>query len=320
MAEQKNQLRQAKNVAEVEGLLLDKKVFTGTMQTGDPFISVNLDIETGEGNVHTVSLFSGEKNKKGEISGLYTGLQTVVNEYQAVAEDDVGRENATKVSVRPSNADFLNGALSRNDYVNDRGLQSFPEITAMSVNRITEKDDYNPRATFSTELVVQSVVEEMDREEEETGRAILKGYIPTYGGRIIPFEFVVAEDGASYVLDNYETNQTVSVYGDIINKQITNTTTIPAAFGEDKKEITTTYVREFLILGGSEPYDEDSPQSYDPKTIRQALAEREVYLEELKVKYEDKKKNANTGGAKPGFDTRSASSGAPKIGDGDLPF
>lgn len=318
MSEQKNQLRQAKNVAEVEGLLLEKQVFTGNMKTGDkdPFISVNLTIETEPGNTHRVSLFSREKNKKGEISGLYKGLETVVNEFKAVADDGVGRENADKVKVVPSNAEFTNGALGLNDFYNDRGLNSFPQINAMSVTRLKESDDYNPRATFSTELVVQSVVEEIDREtEEETGRAILKGYIPLYGGRVIPYEFVVTEDGADFALNNYEQGQTVSVFGDIINKSITTKTTTPMAFGQDKEEISTEYERENLILGGSEPYDEDSPQAFDPATIKKALGEREVYLEELKAKYEQDKKPA----AKTGFDT-TASSKPATPSKNDLPF
>lgn len=308
MTTENNTLRQAENNIKIEGLLLEKDVNTGTTGDGREFLGVKLTVETKESEQHQIELFSMKLKADGAPNGIYTSLQTVVDEYKAVADEGVGRENADKVRT-------TTGEIRMNDYVGQDGqLRSFPQISATFINRVEAGQEFNPHAKFETELVVDRVVEEVGKDEEETGRVILHGYIPLYGGKVIPFEFKVSEDGSGYVQDNYEKGDTVFVYGDIINKSERIVTKIESAFGADKEDVKYKTLREFQITGGTEAYDEENAKTINVEAIGKALTEREVYLEGLKEKHEKSK-----GGRKGGFDTSKPKTKKRDVGE-DLPF
>lgn len=314
--EQATTIRQADNVVTIEGLLTEMRTFEGKTGDGRDYLSATLTIETAENEQHDVSMFSMRLTGEGKESGIYTSLRTVVDEYKTVKE--VGREEADYVKVEEPTGTFSNGELRLNDYVGGDGkLRSFPEISTTFANRIS-KEEAVPHAKFRVEIMVDSVIPEI-KNDEETGRVILNSFIPLYGGRVVPFTFVVNKDGSSYVESNYNKGDTVTVHGDIVNTRKVDEQVIEAAFGEDQVKTTTTYVREFEITGGSEVYDEDSPTAFDPEAIRKAMVEREVYLDGLVEANRNKPKKQ---GAKTGFDTTASKKAAkPKdISKGDLPF
>lgn len=317
MTKQKaNELREAKNVVTMEGLLLEKEVNHGTTDGGKEYLRVRLVIGTAENEQHEVNLFQNKLTRDGKENGLYDGLLTVANDYKAVA--DVGKEEADRVRIEPPTNDrFNNGVIQMNDYVGQDGvLRSFPRLSATFVNRIDKGEEMNPHAKFETEAVVNNVTEEIVN-DEETGRAKLSAYIPLYGGRVIPFEYVVNEDGADYVLDNYEKGDTVFVYGNITNVREVKETVTQGAFGADNKSVTYNYIREYEIIGGTDPYDEDDNKAYDVELIKKALVERETYLEGLKEKHKSKK--SSSGARKGGFDTSKPKTNN-KYNEDDLPF
>ncbi|MGD7046971.1 hypothetical protein FZC83_01920 [Rossellomorea marisflavi] len=288
-----NTLREAENKVEIEGLLLEVRHQEWKSKEG---LNIELDIEVGENEIHTVHGMSKYKKKDGSDNGIAKGYLTVIDEYKSVA--DVGREDADKVRVSQ-------GKIELNEYFGQDGmLKSFPQIRSNFFNRLAPTDEYAPKAEFDVEMVVAKISEEKNKDQEETGRVKLKGFIPLFGGTVIPFEFVVSEEGSEYVEQNYEKGETVNVFGKIINFKESKTVKKAAAFGADKEVTTYNTVREYLITGGGEPYEEDNKKAYDPELIGKALTEREVYLEELKKRNtqssgtsEEKKKSAFGGGS-----------------------
>lgn len=138
-----------------------------------------------------------------------------------------------------------------------------------------------------------------------------------YNGKVIPFTFVVTKEGSQYVENNYEKGTTVNVFGKIINYKEQKVTTKVAAFGEDKKEITSITRREYLITGGNDPYDEDSKNAFNADAIKKALTEREIYLDELKKEgNKENNKKSGFGGSAP----NNKPSKPVEISDDDLPF
>lgn len=317
--EQALELREGENVVTMEGLLLEKRSFSGKTGDGREYLSATLTIETEQdASQHQVEMFSMKLTRDGSENGIYNSLQTVVDEYKAVA--DVGREEADKVRIEAPTGTFNNGELGLNDYVGGDGmLRSFPEISATFVNRIPAGETYNPHAKFSVEIMVDSVIPEI-KNEEETGRVRLNGFIPQYGGRVVPFEFVVNKDGSGYVEDNYQKGDTVTVYGEIINAKEVKESTIVAAFGEDQVRTSTEYVREFEVTGGSEPLDEDDLRAFNPEAVQTAMVNREVYLEGLKEKAKQKKKPARRTGFDTTATTSKPASTAGTANDKPLPF
>ncbi len=309
--QQTTQLREADNQIVIEGILLENKLEEKEVSKKDA-ITGELEIETSEGSTHTIRVFAYKLKQDGTESGLYKGLKTIMDEYKSVAS--VGRENADKVRINQ-------GRLGVNEYYGQDGmLRSNPQLSTNFINRIqaNELETYEPKAEFEVEIIVQGVKEETNKDGDETGRIIVNGLVPIYGGKIVPIKFVVADEGAaSYVTDNYEKGLTAKVFGDIVNHVEVTKTEVEVGFGKPQTKVTRKTTRELVITGGTPPYDEDNVKAYSVELIKKAMTEREVYLEELKNK--TKKNEEPKKEDKKGFDTKSSSK-KPTINTDDLPF
>lgn len=309
MSENQTTLREATNEATIEGILQElrlevKKVNEKLAITGE------IDIKTDENSVHTVNVFAYKLNKEGKESGIFKGLNTVKSEYKSIAS--YSEEEADKVSITA-------GKLGVNEYFAQEELKTYPQLSTNFINRLKPNDEYKPRAEFEVEVYIKSVKDEI-KNDEETGRVLVDTYVPVYGGKVIPFKFVVNDPhAAEYVKDNYELGTTATLYGDIVNQVHTKTKQVEVGFGKPQEKITRTSVREYVITGGSIPYEEDDAKAYKKEVIKKAVTEREVYLEEKKNKKESKEAPKTQ---KKGFETKVSNS--PKkpvtIADDDLPF
>lgn len=269
--ENKTTLRQAENFVLIEGTLLENRLEEKEVN-GKEAITGEMDIEVRENEVHTVSFFTYKYKNDGTENSIYKGLKTAMNEYKSVASNV--REEADRVRV-------TGDSIRLNEYYGqDDQLRSIPQIQSNFITRVRADEEFNPRAEFDVEIFVKSVTPEY-KNDEETGRAIVKAYIVLYEGKVIPFDFVVDKDGADFVSENYEPGVTARVYGDIINYKDVKEEEKLVAFGKPQKKVTTKTVREYFITGGSEPYDEDDLKAYDKEVIKKALTEREVWLEQL---------------------------------------
>ena len=166
-------------------------------------------------------------------------------------------------------------------------------------------------------MFVQSVTEEV-KNDEETGRVKLRGFVPQFGGRIAPLEFVADGEGAEYIRDTYEPGHTVKIFGEIINKVEITKTKAEVGFGKANDKIKRNYTREYLITGGAEPYEEDDAKAYKLETVKAALAEREVYLQGLVEDKNKSKSQPKKEEKKSGFGTKKEKK--PVISSDDLPF
>lgn len=301
-------LREADNAIVMEGVVAEKKI---EVRAEKQDITGEIDIRTDENSIHTVRLYAKQFKKDGTENSIYKGIETIMNEYQAIA--NVGEENADKVRI-------IGAKLGVNEYYGQDGkLRTFPSISSNFVNRLKPTDTFEAKAEFDIEVFINKLEEELDKEQNETGRLIIEAVVPVYGGKIIPQKFVVANpDAVQYIQSNYEIGSTVRLYGELVNSVVTEEVEKPVAFGKPKKEIKRTTVRELVVTGGSEPYEEESALAYNIEDIKKAYVERNTYLEELKKKSEEKKNGTVANAGKKGFDV---SKGAKKPGDKPvLPF
>lgn len=296
-------LREADNKVTIEGLLLE--VRSNEWQSGEG-INIELDIEVAANEVHTITGMSKFKKKDGTENGIAKGYKTIINEYKSVATH--GRDEADKVRI-------TQGQIGLNEYYGQDGmLRSYPQLSTNFVNRVQAGEEYNPRAEFEVEVFIKSVNPEI-KNDEETGRVKVDAIIPAYGGKVLPFSFMAPVEAAEYIEDNYGPGSTVKIYGDIVNFKEKKVVMEEVAFGKPKEKVTYNTIREYLITGGSEPYDEDDVKSYSIETIQKAMTEREVYLEELKNKKDEPKEEK-----KGGFNTKSKTTDKKEKKKIDLPF
>lgn len=285
--ENKQEIRQSDNKVLVEGVVKENNL----KKLDDTTIAGHLILATSSDSEHKVNFYATAKTKAGADSKSYANL-THALEYVSMVDlianghtQEEALEQATKVIVK-------SGELKMNDYYNaDRGnLSSFPEIKANFVETI--KKEFNPRAEFDIEGVITSIAPEMTTgdDPEETGRVKVKLVAFDYKGAAMPFEFVASGDTATYLTIAYEINKTSNVWG-VLENSIERKVVKKEGFGSSKEEVFENVTREMVITSGQpEQVDEESPLAYKLEAVKTALAEREVYLEGLKNKDDNKKK------------------------------
>jgi len=178
----------------------------------------------------------------------------------------------------------------------------------VTVDSSIKPEDY--KATFDVEMFVTSIKEEL-KQEEPTGRAIISGWTPIYGGKVIPMEviagIIIGDDGEEFdfgeeILSQVEEGMTIDVWGKINYKSIITTTTKGGGLGKAKVEEHREYINE-LIVDGAE-IQEDEEKEFDMELIKQAKIERDVAIEE------EKNKEVAEGKKSKGMSKGSSSSGA----------
>lgn len=283
--ETNNTLRQAEAKINIEGILTEKKLEVKPGKDGKNTIQGELSIKTSDTNTVKVRVFVTEFTKAGDQNKAWAGMNTVMRDFHSVAE--VGLENATKVQIS-------NGNIRLQTYMGKNGLQEGSvSYGASFVNHVDEaKAPYNPHATFEVEGYVKSIVPEVNKEGEETGRLKLNLWVPTYDG-IEPMTLFVPEDKAEYVQSNYEMGQTVLFKGILCNNVIVKKHVIKMAFGDDTVKKDYSYIDERVVTGGSYPYEEE--KAYSAEAINIAIANREASIEEMKKNGAAAKQAANKG-------------------------
>ena len=301
-------LREANTNVFAEGILAEKNLkveANGKAQliTGTLTIKVS-DTDTIAFRVRQASLKSdGKGGYKDEENKVYTSLKTVMDEYKSIAE--VGEEQADKIRV-------ANGQLA--PYFNPNSSRETMGYRATFFNRVSPDRKYEPKAQFDVELFVTSIAPEVytngDKQGEETGRAVVKGWMPTYNG-IEPVELVAPkEDGIAEAIlgdEAYQPGITTQFSGNIINRRIEKTVETPVRIGKPKITTTVSYTNELVITGVLAPYTEDDNVNtpYDKDAIKAAIAEREAKNAEAVAKAKNNSHNSSNASSKPASSGRS---------------
>jgi hypothetical protein len=269
-------LREADNKVFVEGTVSEIN-FEIKEIDGKEAIMGDIVIQLDDDSICTVDIFSYKFKKDGNENTIFKGLSTVMNEYKSIAK--FGKEEADKVRISGAK-------LIVNDYYNNAGvLKSDIKIQTSFINRMKQGEELNPKAEFEVELFIHKINDEIDKNNELTGNKIISGLVPVYDGKIVPMDFIVKDPELVQGIESlYEPGQTIKLYGDV-NISITTTKTIvPVAIGKPKEIINTITTRELIVTGGSEPYAEDDANTFNIETIKNAMAVRTEFLEELKNK------------------------------------
>lgn len=266
-------LRQSEAKVAVVGILAEKDMKIETKEDGNSVLSGTIVLKIDEFNSVRFGVYANALTKDKNPNSVFVGLKTVMDEYKSIAE--VGEEAADRIAVTKGDINLFTGKDGKTNV----GFKS------NFFNRIKKIENFEPRAEFSVEMYISGMVNEIDKEQNETGRLLVKGWVPTYNG-IEPITLIAPDDVASAVSDSFEPGQTVAFYGEIINNKIEIRREIPVKIGKPRVEVETKYKNELLITGASEAYEEGvtKEKPYDTATIKAAIQERENKLEEAKNK------------------------------------
>lgn len=294
------EIRQALNKVDVIGVIKEHKLNSGKTDDGK-YINGSLVVKAGDFTEITAKVFVMETNSKGKVKKAYENLEKILKgEEKTMVE--VSEEEAVKVRIwgnegftpqfreeifKPENATEVVTKI-----VVDLG---FGNITID--NKITP-EDY--KATFDVEIFVESVEEELDKNDEETGRVVIKGWCPVYGGSVIPLEIkagIVEDDEGEYdfaedIRNSVDPETTYNFWGDIDFKAIVEKTSKGGSLGKAKVEEKRTYVHDLVAIGADFIEGENE---YDIDDIKQARIERENKKQEVKDKAENDEGKSNKG-------------------------
>ena len=284
-------LRQADAKVTVVGIVSDKKLEMKT-ENGVRTIEGIVTIKTDDTNFVQMRVRCADKKKDGSENKTFAGVMTVMNEYKSIA--DVGEDEADRVKTSGQ----INLFRSNN---NGNEIVSY---TSNFFNRIKPNQDYEPKAEFEIEMYIKSLVPEMNKEGEETGRYKIVGWIPTFNG-IEPLDLIVPEELADQVSSIYEPKQTARFCGNIVQNVTYKTIERPAAFGVIKSGSKPNFINELVVTGGSPVYDAETEDEvvkggnqipYNPDTVQAAINERQRLIDEGQNK---PKTNTTTTNNKP---------------------
>ena len=321
--ENNTELRQAINDITLVGEVKEQKLNLNKNKEGN-YINGSLVINTGDFSEIEIKVFVAEKNKKGKVKKSFETLQKLINEdYFTLAscKNDEDRENVAKVRIQGQkeftprfNEDIFKVKETEEVKTKVNIDLGFGNVT---IDSSIKPEDY--KATFDIEMFVTSVKEET-KQDEPTGRAIVSGWTPIYGGKVIPMEVVVGiilnDDGEEFdfgedILAQVEEGMTLNVWGDINYKSIITKTTKGGGLGRAKVEEHKEYINELVVVGADIQEDED--KEFDMELIKQAKIERDVAIEEEKNKEVDSKDKKGKGmGNKSGASASGTSGDKPK--------
>lgn len=248
-------VKQSKNIAKIVGLLVENNLKAGTYNKNgqeSEYISGTLTIRVNqmisgqeETNEIPVTVWVGKYTKAGTINPAYDSMLKAMNTYVSLAVAD-NETMATKVLIS-------SGDITENIYSPDGNtIRCTPRIRTSFINSITNLSNYVPEATFTMDIVVMDITDEVNKEGVPTGRLKVRGMACKYDGSMDNFDFIVENLNAiNYIRSYWQIGETVQISGKIRFTSKTEMIEVPTRFGDPVYRPKTTTCRELIITADS---------------------------------------------------------------------
>lgn len=272
-------LKQATNDVCIEGILSQVNIHEDDSKNthkhyigGDVIVRVPLEDRELE---IPIRVFANEKTNDNRDNPAFTNIKKILDMKSIAACDgDVSQADI----IRFDRANIKENAF----YGRGGNFVSYPTV-AGSFSAKVRPDEFKPTASFDNVIVIGSIKEEEDTNGDLTGRLIVTGILPQYGGRVDKIDYIVENEAAiKHISNNWKKGDTVRVCGLVNFTYKVVVETQEMGFGEPEVKTFTKQVKELIIRSGSgQGFDADS--AYDVDEVSEALQKRQAYLSELKA-------------------------------------
>ena len=277
----------ALNEVAIEGILSEVKLQEGQDKNGNPAIFGEYKIRTSntidgiEYNVEIpVRVYQSKITKNKKDNPAYAAAEKIMKDYVSIAAGGVEKATAVRLPEKST-------SLQENFFMSKTTKQMVfgSGIRASFINEIN-KADMTPGASFKAIVVIGELTDEVTPDGEETGRLILKGVLPQWGGRVDVIDFIVANRRiADHVRNNWQKGDTVLIGGRInFTSVVESAPQSENTFGEVMSSSKTKSIREYIITGGHEEPLTEEEGAYAMEDIAEALQERQSRIETAKSK------------------------------------
>ena len=299
------------NATHIEGLLyehkLEKKV-TGenSKSPGTTYITGTVDIATDDKCTNIVPVhftYVTEKTSKGNTNATFGVLNNII-EGNIKTLMGAGADAAAKVRV--------DSAVGLNEFFSDRTGQE--ELVSVKRNEggfihtaDALADDEKTRNTFTTDMIICSAVRQEANEERNTPeKVIIKGFVFDFRKALLPVEFSATNPNAMTYFEDLGASNSEPVFTKVWGRQVSETIVREireeSAFGDDSVREVRNTRKDWVVTGAArDPYVWDDADSITVTEFKQALADREVYLADLKKRNDEWKASQGTAPAAGGF-------------------
>lgn len=303
------------NDIHVEGYLYEhnlEKRETGpnSKNPGTEYISGTIGIATDEAMNNVVQIhysYQTAVTSKGKPNNTYNVLQAIIDEKMPTVMG-AGKENAARVRVDSSIAlnEWYDSRTDGNPLISmKRNEGGF--IHQMTIAEPLDANENN-RARFDCDILLTKATRVEPNEERNTPeKVVLKGYIFDFRKAIMPVEFSVLSPAAMNYFESLEVSGKNPVFTRIKGVEVSQTIEREireeSAFGDDSVRTVRSSQRDFVVnWAARETYLFDDESTLLASEVQKALAEREVYLADMKKRNEEylaSKGNAIPGEATP---------------------
>ena len=301
-----------KNTVRIVGYLKENLLEVVKNKDGDSVIKGSLIVATDDLSSHKVQFYVNENNRSGEHNDDYDALAELLPEKTIsiasylkstpTATFQVAAQMSTKVWVMARFDEYATRSGEReNSMILLKGYKA-------GFKNATDTSPFTPAASFTIDLYINKIEDELDSNENPTGRVKLDGYFPVYDGSACHIDFVapVEDNIADYIKRNYQATDTVTLTGDLIS-----TMEVVKGESDDKQQFfgrpaeeqrTTIFVRERRIYGGSKtPIIDGLPGSITSKDLKARLVVREEKIKKASAASKARAERAESAAPSRGF-------------------
>lgn len=298
------------NKEHIEGRIYEHNLAIKTVQNsesqnfGTEYIGGTIDVATDEACLNIIQVnfpYVTETTSKGNKNNTYTALKNIITSGKTILVD--GKDEATMVRI--------DTALALNDFPTQRNGEEIMVSAKRNnggfvtiVNSLGSEDNRNE---FECDMLINGTqyIEADPEKNIENDYLIVKGAVFAYNNAILPVDFIVKNQGGIKYFESLEASPQnlifTKVWGKINSETIVRKVEEESAFGEPAIKEYTRTVREWVITGTSKAdaiYEiGDSENGITLEEIKKAMADREVYLADVKKRADDYRASQNTGKA-----------------------
>lgn len=287
------------NSTHVEGLVYEHSLELrvsgeNSKNPGTEFIMGNLNIATDNACTNIIPVhftYVTATTSKGNPNATFGVLKNIIDGKIGNVMND-GKENAGKVRI--------DSAIGLNEFYSDRnGDEELVSVKrneggfVHTVNSLNE--DEKTRNTFTADMIITNVTHvDADEERGTKAKAIVRGCIFDFRKAVLPIDFSVTNEKGMDYFEGLDASPKEPVFMKLWGRQISQTVVTKqveeSGWGEANVRETTSTRRDWVITGSNpEPYEWDSEESITVAELKEAMANREVYLASVKQRQDEYK-------------------------------
>ena len=285
-------MRKNVNTETIEGRVYEHDLTLKTVQNqqsenyGKEFINGSVSVATDEAGLNVLTVhytYVTETTKQGKQNATYGNLKRIMEGKTWVND---GKDAAMKVRLTPSAA------------LNDFYPQGGDQLVSQQRNEggfVSIVTDLNPEGPGRQKFTFDTVITGVTLVEADPEKNIAEDYarincaIFNFRNDILPFSLIARSQGAiDYFMGlNASPNEPVytQVWGEIVSTTVKVERKTESAFGEPTVDISEKHQREWVVTGAKpETYVFDDDTTITTEELSKAIANRNVYLEEVKTR------------------------------------